>query len=396
MPGCLQLGDLREFPLPQRDGVRVASRKFWSDIAEQRLCAFGGRVLVAAITVRTVLPVRGGVVAVAARMFSEEQLEQLRSFPDIGRDDLIRYFTLTQADVGFVDPGRGRGPADRLGLAVQLCTLPWLGFVPDEVSSAPPVAVARLAERLGLDPEVLEGYGRRSHTRSDHLLLVAKYLGWKSAVPEADQAQCFGNRPGRTECPGPHPAGLRHGQIRREPALLQHDPDPAPDQGPLPAGVTARHPDSAVGRGCQSLQHLHRRGLPGPVGAQQREELPAAHREGDPSDRIKAPPARAAVAPLQVPDRDNAVVVPASFPPDQRDRRCPPSPVPVTSAQAAHGKPHRPSGRRTRPLFPAGPRITTAKTLALLAAASSASIRSSRNAAISGYGWAGRTTAGRR
>lgn len=28
-------------------------------------------------------------------MFSEDQLEQLRSFPDIGKDDLIRYFTLT-------------------------------------------------------------------------------------------------------------------------------------------------------------------------------------------------------------------------------------------------------------------------------------------------------------
>src|SRR5712691_9642880 len=41
-------------------GVRVASGKFWSDIAEQRLCAFGGRVLIAATTVRTVLPVRGG------------------------------------------------------------------------------------------------------------------------------------------------------------------------------------------------------------------------------------------------------------------------------------------------------------------------------------------------
>jgi hypothetical protein len=38
-------------------------------------------------------------------VFSEERLEQLRSFPDIGRDDLIRYFTLTQADVAFVDPG---------------------------------------------------------------------------------------------------------------------------------------------------------------------------------------------------------------------------------------------------------------------------------------------------
>ncbi|MEV4362944.1 DUF4158 domain-containing protein [Nonomuraea sp. NPDC004186] len=57
----------------------------------------------------------------------------MRSYPDIGRDDLIRYFTLTPADVAFIDPGRGRGPTDRLGFAVQLATLPWLGFVPDEV-----------------------------------------------------------------------------------------------------------------------------------------------------------------------------------------------------------------------------------------------------------------------
>jgi Domain of unknown function (DUF4158) len=70
---------------------------------------------------------------VSTRMFSEEQLEALRSFLDIGKDDLIRYFTLAAADLAFVDPGRGRGPVDRLGLAVQLSTLPWLGFVPDEV-----------------------------------------------------------------------------------------------------------------------------------------------------------------------------------------------------------------------------------------------------------------------
>ena len=117
----------------------------------------------------------------AVRMFSEDQLEQLRSFPDIGKDDLIRYFTLTPAGIAFADPGRGHGPVDRLGLAVQLSTLPWLGFVPDEVTAAPMVAVARLAERLGLDPAVLERYGQRAHTRSEHLRLVADYLGWKSA-----------------------------------------------------------------------------------------------------------------------------------------------------------------------------------------------------------------------
>jgi hypothetical protein len=127
-PGHRSADRLRP-PDPDLYRVRVASGKFWSDIAEQRLCAFGGRVLIAVTTVRTVCPCVVGVVAVAARMFSEEQLEQLRSFPDIGRDDLIRYFTLTQADMAFVDPGRGRGPADRLGLAVQLCTLRWLGLL---------------------------------------------------------------------------------------------------------------------------------------------------------------------------------------------------------------------------------------------------------------------------
>ena len=31
----------------------------------------------------------------ATRLFSDDHLERLRSFPDIGRDELIRFFTLT-------------------------------------------------------------------------------------------------------------------------------------------------------------------------------------------------------------------------------------------------------------------------------------------------------------
>ncbi|WP_103380672.1 Tn3 family transposase [Pseudonocardia dioxanivorans] len=113
--------------------------------------------------------------------FSDEELEGLRRFPEIGREELYRFFRLSPADMAFVDPGRGRGPADRLGLAVALCTLPWLGFVPDEVAAAPPVAVARLAEQLGVDPEVMRSYGRRAKTRTEHLRLAAQYLGWRQA-----------------------------------------------------------------------------------------------------------------------------------------------------------------------------------------------------------------------
>jgi len=63
---------------------------------------------------------------VATRMFANEELERLRGFPEISREELFRSFTLTPADLAFVAPGRGRGPAERLGWAIALCTLPWL------------------------------------------------------------------------------------------------------------------------------------------------------------------------------------------------------------------------------------------------------------------------------
>ena len=41
--------------------------------------------------------------------------------------------------------------------------------------------MARLAGRLGVDPMVLERYGDRPQTRTDHLRLVCDYLRWKTA-----------------------------------------------------------------------------------------------------------------------------------------------------------------------------------------------------------------------
>lgn len=117
---------------------------------------------------------------VATRVFADEELQRLREFPEISREELFRYFTLTPADMAFVAP-QGRGLVVRLGLAVTLCTLPWLGFVPDNVSAAPPVAVARLADQLRVDAAQMRLYGKRAQTRTEHLKLVAQYLGWRSA-----------------------------------------------------------------------------------------------------------------------------------------------------------------------------------------------------------------------
>ena len=80
-------------------------------------------------------------------VFSAEELARLRGFPEITRAELIRYFTVTRADEAFLRKFHTR--ANVLGASVQLATLPWLGFVPDEVTSAPPAAVGRLAGHRG-------------------------------------------------------------------------------------------------------------------------------------------------------------------------------------------------------------------------------------------------------
>jgi Domain of unknown function (DUF4158) len=111
-------------------------------------------------------------------VFSEDELARLRRFPEPARPDLIRFFTLAVADEAFVRKFRGQDNV--LGAAVQLCTLPWLGFVPDDVSAAPAAAVARLSERLGIPVGMLRGYGTREQTRTGHLREVAAYFGWRS------------------------------------------------------------------------------------------------------------------------------------------------------------------------------------------------------------------------
>jgi hypothetical protein len=110
-------------------------------------------------------------------VFSDEELAQLRDFPEINRAELIRYLTLTGADEAFVR--RFRTGRNVLGVAVQLCTLPWLGFVPDELAAAPAAVVGQLSQRLGIAMGELRGHGEREQTRTDHLRDVAAYAGWR-------------------------------------------------------------------------------------------------------------------------------------------------------------------------------------------------------------------------
>lgn len=120
---------------------------------------------------------------------TEAERERLNRFPDeIPYDDLSAYFTLSDGDIQAIQ--RQRGDHNRLRFALQLCALRYLGFAPDDLGSAPLAAVHFIACQLDLAPDAMQIYGRRIHTRTEHLLQVQANLGFRKAT-SAD-SRCAG------------------------------------------------------------------------------------------------------------------------------------------------------------------------------------------------------------
>jgi Domain of unknown function (DUF4158) len=99
------------------------------------------------------------------RYLSDPELARLSSWPDeIAVEDAVTYFTLSADDLSWL-AGFNR-QHNRLAVAVQLSTLPWLGWIPDDLVGCPPLALDRLALALGIAPDTSSA-------------LLAEYGGWQ-------------------------------------------------------------------------------------------------------------------------------------------------------------------------------------------------------------------------
>ncbi len=124
------------------------------------------------------------------RFLSHSEIERLESFPEeIDRDDLAEHFRLAGKDLEFVRSQYGS--EGQLGIAVQLCALRWLGFVPEDLSAAPAAAVQSLAATLDVPARALFDYSVRPQTRREHRSLVRGHAGWRT-FGEAEQAAVGG------------------------------------------------------------------------------------------------------------------------------------------------------------------------------------------------------------
>ena len=106
---------------------------------------------------------------------------------DLSADQLDRYFFLDDADVALI--GRKRTDRNRLGLALQLVTVRFLGTFLTDPLEVPEVVVGHLAAQLQIDdPGCLKGYDD-ARTHWEHAAVIKEALGYRDF---GDQPEHFG------------------------------------------------------------------------------------------------------------------------------------------------------------------------------------------------------------
>lgn len=113
---------------------------------------------------------------------NEAQRDQMDGFPaEIPPEDVVTYFTLTPLDSACVP--LHSAAHNRLGFALQLCALRYLGYYPKTLTTVSADTVSYVAQQLGLEACDLSAYGERSHTKTDHAKAIEDHLRFRKATP---------------------------------------------------------------------------------------------------------------------------------------------------------------------------------------------------------------------
>ena len=108
-------------------------------------------------------------------LFSLDERTSLDGFPP---DIDVAAFWMSDEELSGVVGWRHSEPA-RFAAGLQLGALRALGFVPDDLSTAPPEVIEVVAEQTGLSPSVLVDYRPPDRTRRNHVVAVERALGFR-------------------------------------------------------------------------------------------------------------------------------------------------------------------------------------------------------------------------
>ena len=112
-------------------------------------------------------------------LLSQSERDALFALPET-KDEWIRYYTLTDADLAVI--AQHRGAHNRLGFAVQLCCLRYPGIVLQADESPAPQLLAFVARQLRVDPKLWSRYAQRGQTRREHSVELQSWLNLRPFV----------------------------------------------------------------------------------------------------------------------------------------------------------------------------------------------------------------------
>lgn len=107
-----------------------------------------------------------------SRFLTQAEKDRLENFPaEINEVDKTAFFTLTANDLALIK--RRTGEQHRLGFAILLGSLRFLGFVPANLLGLPPEITQYLAQQLKIDESVVPNYQRlrTKQTQMQEILL---------------------------------------------------------------------------------------------------------------------------------------------------------------------------------------------------------------------------------
>jgi TnpA family transposase len=97
----------------------------------------------------------------------DERLEYVRIKPNISEWELATYYTFTDHDMEVIN--RHRRDQNKLGFAVQLCTLRHPGWSLADIREIPSPVLSYIAKQVKVDPDVFLLYAQREPTRREHM-----------------------------------------------------------------------------------------------------------------------------------------------------------------------------------------------------------------------------------
>ena len=109
-------------------------------------------------------------------ILSSAERDSLFALPDT-QDGLIRHYTLSESDLAIIN--QHRGASNRLGFAVQLCTMRYPGVMLGADEAPFPPLMKLVAAQLKVAEACWSDYGQRGQTRREHLTELQSVFGFQ-------------------------------------------------------------------------------------------------------------------------------------------------------------------------------------------------------------------------